>query len=139
MTPGFGPQQLGPQEVFGRKGWEWGREGRRGGRKAFSSLLCLLVSPVVLTGLSLPQEASLLALRQNQQWIFLETLAPDTPYELQVRARAQQGSLLTWSPWSQPLAFRTRPEDQLLTGRRPDGAMGVEGRAVGLGQLVREA
>uniref|UniRef100_G1Q8J5 Interleukin-2 receptor subunit beta n=1 Tax=Myotis lucifugus TaxID=59463 RepID=G1Q8J5_MYOLU len=68
------------------------------------------------------EEASLLTLKQNQQWIFLETLAPDTAYELQVRVRAQRGSLLTWSPWSQPLAFRTRPEDQLLAGRRPDAS-----------------
>ncbi|XP_007939936.1 interleukin-2 receptor subunit beta [Orycteropus afer afer] len=56
------------------------------------------------------ESASLLTLGQNQQWIYLETLAPDTSYELQVRARAHQGSNTTWSPWSQPLAFRTRPE-----------------------------
>lgn len=78
------------------------------------------------------EEASLLTLRQNQQWIFLETLAPDTVYELQVRVRAQRGGLLTWSPWSQPLAFRTRPEDQLLAGRRPDGAPSLGHILVGL-------
>lgn len=50
-----------------------------------------------------------MALRQNQQWISLETLTPDTLYEFQVRVRAQRGSHKTWSPWSQPLAFRTRP------------------------------
>ncbi|XP_035552343.1 interleukin-2 receptor subunit beta isoform X1 [Canis lupus dingo] len=55
------------------------------------------------------EEASLMALRQNQQWISLETLTPDTLYEFQVRVRAQRGSHKTWSPWSQPLAFRTRP------------------------------
>ncbi|XP_036314508.1 interleukin-2 receptor subunit beta [Pipistrellus kuhlii] len=66
------------------------------------------------------EEASVLSLKQNQRWIFLETLAPDTPYELQVRVRAQRGSLQTWSPWSRPLAFRTRPEEQPLAGRRPD-------------------
>ncbi|KAK1341580.1 hypothetical protein QTO34_017995 [Cnephaeus nilssonii] len=77
------------------------------------------------------EEASLLALKQNQQWIFLETLAPDTPYELQVRVRAQRGSLLTWSPWSQPLAFRTRPEDQPLAGRRPDGKMELDRKGCG--------
>ncbi|KAM6216475.1 interleukin-2 receptor subunit beta [Rhynchocyon petersi] len=53
--------------------------------------------------------ASLLALKQNQQWISLEKLTPDTSYELQVRARAQRGRNSTWGPWSQPLAFRTKP------------------------------
>lgn len=107
------------------------------GGEGSTALLRLLVSPATgggvdsggpfaLTVLSLPQEASLLTLKQNQQWIFLETLAPDTAYELQVRVRAQRGSLLTWSPWSQPLAFRTRPEDQLLAGRRPDGTMELD-------------
>ncbi|XP_066214412.1 interleukin-2 receptor subunit beta [Saccopteryx leptura] len=56
------------------------------------------------------EEASLLSIRQNQQWICLETLTPNTQYELQVRVRAQQGNHRAWSPWSQPLAFRTRPE-----------------------------
>ncbi|XP_057598448.1 interleukin-2 receptor subunit beta [Hippopotamus amphibius kiboko] len=55
------------------------------------------------------EDAPLLTLRQNQQWISLETLAPDTLYELQVRARPQLGNHEAWSPWSQPLAFRTRP------------------------------
>uniref|UniRef100_A0A8D0VDT1 Interleukin-2 receptor subunit beta n=1 Tax=Sus scrofa TaxID=9823 RepID=A0A8D0VDT1_PIG len=55
------------------------------------------------------EESPLLTLRQNQQWISLETLAPDTPYELQVRVRPQLGHQKAWSPWSQPLAFRTRP------------------------------
>ncbi|KAB0400349.1 hypothetical protein E2I00_010445, partial [Balaenoptera physalus] len=50
-----------------------------------------------------------LTLRQNQQWISLEMLAPDTLYELQVRARPQLGNHEAWSPWSQPLAFRTKP------------------------------
>lgn len=55
------------------------------------------------------QDASLLSLRQRQQWIFLEKLTPDTSYELQVRVIAQRGKTRTWSPWSQPLVFRTRP------------------------------
>nr|XP_023415711.1 interleukin-2 receptor subunit beta isoform X2 [Loxodonta africana] len=55
------------------------------------------------------EEAALLRLKQNQQWIYLESLAPDTTYELQVRARASKGSNATWSPWSQPLVFRTKP------------------------------
>ncbi|XP_023486931.2 interleukin-2 receptor subunit beta isoform X1 [Equus caballus] len=58
------------------------------------------------------EEAALLTLHQNQQWICLETLAPDTLYELQVRVRPQLDNLEAWSPWSpwsQPLAFRTRP------------------------------
>ncbi|VFV47418.1 interleukin-2 receptor subunit beta [Lynx pardinus] len=55
------------------------------------------------------EEASLLTLAQNQQWICLETLTPDTQYELQVRVRPQLGKNEAWSPWSQPLAFRTRP------------------------------
>uniref|UniRef100_A0A673UYT4 Interleukin-2 receptor subunit beta n=1 Tax=Suricata suricatta TaxID=37032 RepID=A0A673UYT4_SURSU len=59
--------------------------------------------------LSLPQEASLLTIRQNQRWIWLENLSPDTLYELQVRVRPQLGKNKAWSPWSQPLAFRTRP------------------------------
>ncbi|XP_075408746.1 interleukin-2 receptor subunit beta [Tenrec ecaudatus] len=56
------------------------------------------------------EEAPLLSIQQNQQWICLETLAPDTPYQLQVRARAQRGHNTTWSPWSPPLDFRTKPE-----------------------------
>ncbi|XP_037703626.1 interleukin-2 receptor subunit beta [Choloepus didactylus] len=56
------------------------------------------------------EETPLLFLKQNQQWICLETLTPDTPYELQVRVRSQRNSYAAeWSPWSQPLAFRTRP------------------------------
>ncbi|XP_049482247.1 interleukin-2 receptor subunit beta [Panthera uncia] len=55
------------------------------------------------------EEASLLTLAQNQQWICLETLTPDTQYELQVRVRPQLGKNEAWSPWSQPLAFKTRP------------------------------
>ncbi|XP_036107931.1 interleukin-2 receptor subunit beta isoform X1 [Molossus molossus] len=56
------------------------------------------------------EEASLLTLKQNQQWICLETLASGTRYELQVRVRPQRGAHTAWSPWSQPLAFRTRAE-----------------------------
>ncbi|XP_066864427.1 interleukin-2 receptor subunit beta isoform X1 [Kogia breviceps] len=56
------------------------------------------------------EDTLLLSLKQNQQWISLETLAPDTLYELQVRARPQLGSHKAWSPWSRPLVFRTRPE-----------------------------
>lgn len=55
------------------------------------------------------QDASVFSLKQRQQWIFLETLTPDTSYELQVRVIAQRGKTRTWSPWSQPVAFRTRP------------------------------
>uniref|UniRef100_A0A452UKK3 Interleukin-2 receptor subunit beta n=1 Tax=Ursus maritimus TaxID=29073 RepID=A0A452UKK3_URSMA len=55
------------------------------------------------------EEASLLVLRQNQQWICLDTLTPGTLYEFQVRVRAYLGSHKAWSPWSQPLAFRTKP------------------------------
>ncbi|XP_005379249.1 PREDICTED: interleukin-2 receptor subunit beta [Chinchilla lanigera] len=50
-----------------------------------------------------------LSLKQRQQWIFLENLVPDTQYELQVRTRSQKGQHNAWSPWSQALAFRTRP------------------------------
>lgn len=57
------------------------------------------------------EDASVLSLKQRQQWIFLETLTPDTSYELQVRVIAQRGKTRTWSPWSQPVAFRTRPAD----------------------------
>lgn len=71
-----------------------------GGRQGVSS---------ALTALSLHQEKSLRRLRQNQHWIALETLTPDTLYEFQVRVRSQQGDRKTWSPWSEPLAFRTRP------------------------------
>ncbi|XP_045408895.1 interleukin-2 receptor subunit beta [Lemur catta] len=56
------------------------------------------------------EEAPLLTLKQKQQWICLETLTPDTHYELQVRVKPQQGDHTVWSPWSQPLAFRTQPE-----------------------------
>lgn len=55
------------------------------------------------------EEAPLLILKQNQQWICLENLHPNTPYELQVRVRPQQDNPATWSPWSQALAFKTRP------------------------------
>ncbi|CAH6791134.1 Il2rb [Phodopus roborovskii] len=54
------------------------------------------------------KDAPLLNLKQRQQWIHLEMLTPDTSYELQVRVLAQRGNDSTWSPWSQPLTFRTR-------------------------------
>ena len=53
--------------------------------------------------------ALLLTLRQNQQWISLENLAPDMKYELQVQAKPQLGSSEVWRLLSQPLAFRTVP------------------------------
>ncbi|KAG8511129.1 Interleukin-2 receptor subunit beta, partial [Galemys pyrenaicus] len=56
------------------------------------------------------EDASLMSINQNQQWIFLENLAADTRYELQVSVRPYSGSSNAWSPWSQPLAFVTRPE-----------------------------
>lgn len=55
------------------------------------------------------QDASLFSLKQRQQWILLEMLTPNTSYELQVRVIAQRGKNRTWSPWSQPLTFWTRP------------------------------
>lgn len=55
------------------------------------------------------QDAPLFSLKQRQQWILLEMLTPNTSYELQVRVIAQRGKNRTWSPWSQPLAFWTRP------------------------------
>ncbi|XP_008849571.1 interleukin-2 receptor subunit beta [Nannospalax galili] len=57
------------------------------------------------------EDMPLLSLKQWQQWICLEKLTPDTLYEMQVRVRAQRGDHRTWSPWSQPLAFQTRPAD----------------------------
>ena len=88
--------------------------------------------PSGLTALFLPQDTLLRTLRQNQQWISLEMLAPDTLYELQVRARPQLGNHEAWSPWSQPLAFRTKPAGT-------DGELGW-GRSSGRRQwLVREA
>ncbi|XP_015446114.1 interleukin-2 receptor subunit beta [Pteropus alecto] len=58
------------------------------------------------------EEASLWIIKQNQQWISLETLLPDTRYELQVRVKPQLNSHEVWSPWSQTLAFRTRPAEK---------------------------
>ncbi|XP_077024856.1 interleukin-2 receptor subunit beta [Tamandua tetradactyla] len=56
------------------------------------------------------EETSVRPIKQNQQWIALETLAPDTLYELRVRVRSQRDSYAAeWSPWSQPLAFKTKP------------------------------
>ncbi|XP_010858859.1 PREDICTED: interleukin-2 receptor subunit beta-like isoform X2 [Bison bison bison] len=55
------------------------------------------------------EDARLLTLRQNQQWISLENLAPGMEYELQVRAKPRLGSHEVWSHWSQPLAFRMLP------------------------------
>lgn len=66
------------------------------------------------------EEVAPLLLNQNQQWISLETLAPDTPYELQVQVRSDRERLQVqspWSPWSRPLAFRTSPkvpEEEIL-------------------------
>lgn len=57
------------------------------------------------------EDAQLLTLRQNQQWISLENLAPGMEYELQVRAKPRLGSHEVWSHWSQPLAFRTVPAE----------------------------
>ncbi|XP_021072766.1 interleukin-2 receptor subunit beta [Mus pahari] len=57
------------------------------------------------------EDASVLSLKQRQQWLFLEMLIPSTSYEVQVRVIAQRGKTRTWSPWSQPLIFRTRPAD----------------------------
>lgn len=94
-------------------------------------------APSTLTAprLSLPQEASVLILRQNQQWICLETLTPGTLYEFQVRVRAHLGSHKAWSPWSQPLAFRTRPAGT----RRQKGWDGAQTGGDGWGVAWRAA
>nr|XP_020735387.1 interleukin-2 receptor subunit beta [Odocoileus virginianus texanus] len=57
------------------------------------------------------EDTPLLTLRQNQQWIYLENLAPGMEYELQVRAKPQLGRHEVWSHWSQPLTFRTVPAE----------------------------
>lgn len=67
-----------------------------------------------------------MTLKQKQEWICLETLTPDTQYEFQVRVKPLQGEFTTWSPWSQPLAFRTKPAG---TG----GQQGWEGAQAGGG------
>ncbi|XP_055459033.1 interleukin-2 receptor subunit beta [Psammomys obesus] len=57
------------------------------------------------------EDVRLLSLKQWQQWLCLETLSPNTWYELQVRVKVQPvkpNTRSTWSPWSQPLAFRTK-------------------------------
>nr|BAC29017.1 unnamed protein product [Mus musculus] len=59
------------------------------------------------------EDASVLSLKQRQQWLFLEMLIPSTSYEVQVRVKAQRNNTGTWSPWSQPLTFRTRPADPM--------------------------
>ncbi|XP_049628421.1 interleukin-2 receptor subunit beta [Suncus etruscus] len=56
----------------------------------------------------------LMILKQNQAWICLENLVPDTSYELQVRARPQRGQHSVWSPWSETLIFRTLPDVSCL-------------------------
>ncbi|XP_004634741.1 interleukin-2 receptor subunit beta [Octodon degus] len=75
-------------------------------------------------------EATPLNLKQRQQWIFLENLVPDTQYELQVRTWAGRGSHSAWSPWSQALAFTTRPE---ATRKESLPLIWVLGPALGLG------
>lgn len=93
----------------GRSDKEWERGGHMGGGGQGTSQ-CDCPAP------ALSQEATPLSLKQRQQWIFLEKLVPDTPYELQVRARVQRGQHSTWSPWSQALAFRTRPAGTAAQG-----------------------
>lgn len=66
--------------------------------------------PLALIALLWAQDRPLLRLKQKQEWINLENLCPDSLYELQVRVRAQRDDNKVWSPWSQPLAFRTKPE-----------------------------
>lgn len=133
MSLGFGAQQSIVRGPLGR--WVgWGKEGGwRGERKAlfcsvsWSALLWEVCGqwrgPSASTALSPPQESPLLTIGQNQQWICLETLAPGTLYEFQVRVRAQRGSNSTWSPWSRPLAFRTTPEGKTELDRK--GRLGV--------------
>lgn len=103
-----GPSSQGVREPFGKLG-----------KRLFA--LDLVVGGEVDSGAELApisaQDASVLSLKQRQQWIFLEMLIPNTSYELQVRVIAQRGKNRTWSPWSQPLVFRTRP--------RPAGTVGV--------------
>lgn len=56
------------------------------------------------------EDTPLMTLKQNQAWICLENLVPDTSYELHVRARPQRGQHSVWSPWSETLIFRTLPD-----------------------------
>ncbi|XP_053112218.1 interleukin-2 receptor subunit beta [Hemicordylus capensis] len=49
---------------------------------------------------------------QDQKWIKLENLSPDTMYEAVVRVKTQEESPYnsTWSNWSTPLSWRTDPK-----------------------------
>lgn len=74
-------------------------------------------------------------LKQNQAWICLENLVPDTSYELQVRARPQRGQHSVWSPWSETLIFRTLPDGEAGKGV----GVGCEGLRRGEGMGIWES
>ena len=65
------------------------------------------------------QDALLLTLRQNQGWISLENLTPDTEYELQVWAKPQLGSREVWSHFSQPLEKAMATHSSVLAWKIP--------------------
>ncbi|XP_043824317.1 interleukin-2 receptor subunit beta [Dromiciops gliroides] len=57
------------------------------------------------------EKATVLPIKQDQRWISIENLAPDTTYEFQVRGKPKKdGTLAVWSPWSQSLIFQTKPQ-----------------------------
>ena len=65
------------------------------------------------------EDALLLTLRQNQGWISLENLTPDTEYELQVWAKPQLGSREVWSHFSQQLEKAMATHSSVLAWKIP--------------------
>ncbi|XP_074127713.1 interleukin-2 receptor subunit beta isoform X1 [Sminthopsis crassicaudata] len=58
------------------------------------------------------EKATTLPINQDQRWVYIEKLSPNTKYELQVRGKSKKnGSSGTWSPWSPTLIFQTKPQE----------------------------
>ncbi|XP_007503510.2 interleukin-2 receptor subunit beta [Monodelphis domestica] len=74
------------------------------------------------------EEAAVLSIKQDQRWVCIEKLSPDTQYEFQVRGKPERmTSAAVWSPWSQTLVFRTKPQGSNFNYWLPHLIMGLCG------------
>ncbi|KAL7982379.1 hypothetical protein Chor_009977 [Crotalus horridus] len=61
---------------------------------------------------------TILPIAQDQKWVIIENLSPDTVFEAAIRVKIKQSSYYNsiWSRWSTPpLRWRTDPEGKILT------------------------
>lgn len=74
----------------------------------------------IITFDSIFQNDTILPIIQDQKWLVMENLSPDTVFEAAIRVKVKQMELYNsvWSRWSMPpLRWRTDPEGKVHNRR----------------------